>query len=49
MCNKKMNIKTNNYNDYILKIFRLKDMNTNLIKAYFKFYLKTPLLIFKNL
>ena len=30
MCNKKMNIKTNNYNDYILKIF-IKVRNITLL------------------
>ena len=37
------------YHYLLLKIFRLKDMNINLIITYFKFYLKTPLLIFKKI
>jgi len=37
------------YHYLLLKIFRLKDMNINLIITYFKFYLKTPLLLFKKI
>ena len=40
---------TGSYHYLLLKIFRLKDMNINLIITYFKFYLKTPLLIFKKI
>ena len=40
---------TGSYHYLLLKIFRLKDMNINLIKTYFKFYLKTPSLILKKI
>ena len=40
---------TGSYHYLLIKIFRLKDMNISLIKTYFKFYLKTPLLIFKKI